>query len=135
LAARYNVYLVNNGFEPSFFVTGLIKSKPGKTSEFNPVVTLPNSWKIVSNINSIVNAQFIKGVPPDSMPIYPGIKIQLGEMTVEYNPAFNLDLNFEIKIMDKKGTTTQSFSLIESFNDKNPNLKPRDEKIEYISYI
>ncbi len=134
----YDLHLVNDGLEPSESITGLISVLPGIGIEYLPKISFPSSFVLRTDANAILPLyQFNCAHPSHDMPVYPGVPTRLGELILEVNHGSSFNLKFQIKIMDKKSVTNQSFSIKDIFKTgvSIPNFNPVDEKIEYSPYV
>ncbi len=130
----YDVKIINEGLEPSFFTTGMISIK-FKGNNKTKIKSTPSIWELTKSDDSLYKYQFYCGMPPQHMPIYPIINSSVGELVISTENFFNLD--FEIKILDKKGITRQEFSLKDEFEvgTHTMNLNPINNKINYSPYF
>lgn len=128
----YGVELINKGLEPSFFTTGIIRIK-FKGNNQTTIKSKPNSWELIESDASSSKYQFCHGMPPNFIPIYPIINSNLGDLVIRTKDFFELD--FVVKILDKKGMTSQKFSLIDKFEEKIMNFSPRNNEVIYSPYF
>lgn len=134
----YNLSLVNDGLEPSELTTIILGIS--NRGEYLPEIEFPNDFqKRDSPPGAQKGFQLVNNTNFGHLPVYPMTPLNLGNMSIEWKEHLDLDLEFVIKIMDKKGLTLQSFSLRELFKPKERgtvlDFNPVDEKVEYISYI
>ena len=130
----YGVEIINDGLEPSFFTTGIICIK-FKGNNNTTIKSEPFTWNLTKSDASSREYQFSYGMPPNSLPLYPIINLDLGDLVIHTKDFFDLD--FVIKILDKKGITSQKFSLVDKFEvgTHTVNLNPINNKINYSSYF
>jgi len=130
----YDVEIINEGLEPSFFTTGIIHIK-FKGNNQTTIKNKPSIWRLIESDSSSCKYQFSHGMPPNPMPIYPIINSNSGKLVIRTKNFFDLD--FIIEILDKKGVTSQKFSLTDKFEVgvSTMNLKPINNKISYSSYF
>ena len=130
----YGVNLINEGLEPSFFITGIVLIK--FMGNYNPTIKKSPWGEPIEKHGSWEKYQFNCGMPPREIPVYPTINFELGELIITTeNHFFNLD--FVIKILDKKGITEQKFSLKNEFEvgTHEVSFDPFNDKIDYSPYV
>jgi hypothetical protein len=129
----YEVNLINEGLEPSFFTTGLITINISE----GDVKIKKTPWNVNEDTNpKMYKYQFSCGMTPIVMPVYPKIGFSLGEFIIaSETPFFKLD--FIIKILDKKGITYQEFSLGDKFENEISTIAQGmlENKVNYSSYF
>ncbi len=130
----YDVELINEGLEPSFFTTGIILIKI-KGDNNTVIKRKPSTWQGNKSEASSYTYQFSCGMHPNHIPIYPRVKTSSGELVINTENFFDLD--FEITILDKKGITEQKFSLVDKFEvgTSKIDLNPQNNEITYSSYF
>jgi hypothetical protein len=129
----YGVRILNEGMEPSFFTTGIVLIK-FKENNKTRIKAVPGGWRLIEERALFNKYQFDLGMGAQARPIYPTIGTFLGDLVITTEDFFDLDL--EIKILDKKGIASQSFSLTERLDKETSSLliSPLDNRVDYSPY-